>query len=301
MSRLNYHHLYYFWRVATAGNLTRVAAELHVSQSALSSQIRQLEDSMGQVLFDRSGRTLRLTEWGQQVLTYAEDIFRKGEELASLVQQGTAPDVQVIRVGVMSTMSRNFVDSFLSPLLPDPQVRLVLQSRGIAELLDNLASHTLDVVLSNINVTVNPKRIWQSQLVGQQPVSVVGPADRNPLTPFPKGFEKMRWILPSPPSEIRSGFDAFCSSHQFEPDIQAEVDDMAMLRLLARDSGALAILPQVVVRDEIQRKELSEYMELPRVTENFYAITVKRSYQPPALRTLLQQQSVSSRVLQKED
>ncbi|MEE4249817.1 MAG: LysR substrate-binding domain-containing protein [Alcanivoracaceae bacterium] len=99
----------------------------------------------------------------------------------------------------------------------------------------------------------------------------------------------MRWILPRPPSEIRAGFDAFCSSHQFEPDIQAEVDDMAMLRLLARDSGALAILPRVVVRDEIRRLELSEYMALPTVTENFYAITVQRSYQPPALRELLKQ------------
>ncbi|MEE4249818.1 MAG: LysR family transcriptional regulator [Alcanivoracaceae bacterium] len=170
MSRLNYHHLHYFWRVATVGNLTRVAQELHVSQSALSSQIRQLEESMGQPLFDRNGRNLRLTEWGQRVLTYAQDIFSKGEELASLVQRGTAPEVQVIRVGVLSTMSRNFVDAFLTPLLPDPSVRLVLQSQGIAELLDSLASHTLDVVLSNINVTVNPKRIWQSQVLARQPI-----------------------------------------------------------------------------------------------------------------------------------
>lgn len=292
MSRLNYHHLHYFWRVATVGNLTRVAQELHVSQSALSSQIRQLEDSMGQPLFDRSGRRLRLTEWGQRVLAYAEDIFSKGEELASLVQRGTVPEVQVIRVGVLSTMSRNFVDAFLAPLLPDTGVRLVLQSRGIAELLDSLASHTLDVVLSNINVTVNPKRIWQSQVIARQPVSVVGPAERKPRSHFPRGYQEMRWILPSPPSEIRSGFDAFCSSHQFEPDIQAEVDDMAMLRLLARDSGALAILPRVVVRDEIRRNELMEYMALPMITENFYAITVQRSYQPPALRELLKRQSV---------
>jgi LysR family transcriptional activator of nhaA len=269
-----------------------VAGELHVSQSALSSQIRQLEESMGQALFDRAGRSLHLTEWGQRVMTYAEDIFSRGEELASLVQQGTAPELQVIRVGVLSTMSRNFVDAFLAPLLPDPGVRLVLQSRGIAELLDNLASHTLDVVLSNINATVNPRRIWQSQLIAQQPVSVVGPADGKPRTQFPRGFGGFRWILPSPPSEIRAGFDAFCSSHQFDPDIQAEVDDMAMLRLLARDSGALAILPRVVVRDEIRRGELREFMALPKVTENFYAVTVKRSYQPPALRELLQRQSV---------
>lgn len=292
MSRLNYHHLYYFWRVATVGNLTRVASELHVSQSALSSQIRQLEDSMGQALFDRSGRSLHLTEWGQQVLAYAEDIFRKGEELSSLVQRGAAPDVQVIRLGVVSTMSRNFVDAFLAPLLPDARVRLVVQSRGIAELLDSLASHTLDVVLSNLNATVNPKRIWQSQLIARQPVSVVGPVKGRPGSRFPKGFDGMRWILPSPPSEIRAGFDAFCSFHQFEPDIQAEVDDMAMLRLLARDSGALAILPPVVVRDEIRRKELCEYMALPKVTENFYAITVKRSYQPPALRELLARSAI---------
>ena len=292
MSRLNYHHLFYFWRVARSGNLTRVAEELHVSQSALSSQIRQLEDNMGQPLFDRSGRALHLTEWGQRVLAYAEDIFRKGEELSSLVQSGVAPEVQVIRVGVLSTMSRNFVDAFLAPLLPDPSVRLIVQSRGIAELLDNLASHTLDVVLSNINATVNPKRIWQSQLLAQQPVSIVGPADARLRTRFPNRYGEFRWIVPSPPSEIRAGFDAFCSSHQFEPDIQAEVDDMAMLRLLARDSGALAILPSVVVRDEIRRRELSEFMALPRVTENFYAITVQRSYQPPALRELLKRQSV---------
>lgn len=292
MSRLNYHHLYYFWRVATVGNLTRVAEELHVSQSALSSQIRQLEDSMGEKLFDRTGRGLHLTEWGQQVLAYAQDIFTKGEELDSMIQRGAMSSRQIIRVGVLSTLSRNFVDAFLAPLLPQEDVQLVLRSHGIAELLDDLASHTLDVVLSNVNATVNPKRIWQSQLMAQQPVSIVGPARRKPRGAFPDGYRDKRWILPSPPSEIRAGFDAFCSSHQYEPDIQAEVDDMAMMRLLARDSGALAILPPVVVRDEIQRKELREYMTLPNVMENFYAISVKRSYLPPALREVLQRTSV---------
>ncbi|MGB1220178.1 MAG: LysR family transcriptional regulator [Alcanivoracaceae bacterium] len=292
MSRLNYRHLYYFWRVATAGNLTRVAQTLHVSQSALSAQIRALEESMGRDLFDRSGRRLQLTEWGQRVLTHAEAIFSRGEELESLIARGENDDEQVIRVGVLSTMSRNFVDAFLAPLLPQPSVRLVVQSRGIAELLDSLANHTLDVVLSSVNVTVNPKRLWQSQLIAQQPVSVIGPAGQRPDRRFPNGYDAHRWVLPSPPSEIRAAFDALCSSAQFEPAIQAEVDDMAMLRLLARDSGALAILPQVVVRDEIERGQLEEYMALPRVLENFYAITVKRSYLPPALAELLKRQAV---------
>lgn len=289
LQRLNYHHLYYFWRVATVGNLTRVAEELHVSQSALSSQIRQLEDSMGRPLFDRAGRGLRLTDWGRQVQAYAQDIFSKGEELASLVQQGATPNVQHVRVGVLSTLSRNFVDAFLGPLLPHPDVRITLHAQGIEALLDSLASHKLDVVLSNMSAAMNPSRIWQSRLMAQQSVSVVGPARSKPRSGFPKGYQRKRWIVPSPPSDIRAGFDAFCGSHEFEPDIQAEVDDMAMMRLLARDSGALSILPPVVVRDEIRRGELREYMTLPNVMENFYAITVKRSYLPPALRELLKQ------------
>lgn len=292
MSRLNYHHLYYFWRVARSGNLSQAARELHVAQSALSSQIRQLEDSLGQPLFDRQRGRLQVTEWGRLVLSYADEIFARGEELSSLARSGQGPAVQVVRVGVVSTMSRNFVDSFLAPLLPARDVRLVVQSRGIAELLDGLAAHTLDVVLSNINVAVNPSRPWQARLLARQPVSVIGPPGRKPRGRFPQGFEKGRWVLPSAPSETRAAFDAYCSLAQFEPDVLAEVEDMAMLRLLARDSGAYAILPPVVVRDELRRGELREYLALPDVTENFYAVTVKRSYQPAALRALLGRASI---------
>ena len=85
MSRLNYHHLYYFWRVALQGNLTHVAKELHVSQSALSSQIKQLERTMNVSLFERKGRSLNLTDMGKRVLTYANDIFNTGEELSSFL------------------------------------------------------------------------------------------------------------------------------------------------------------------------------------------------------------------------
>lgn len=61
MRNLNFHHLYYFWVVAKEGHLTRAAQQLHVAQSALSSQIRQLEEQLGNPLFKRDGRTLRLT------------------------------------------------------------------------------------------------------------------------------------------------------------------------------------------------------------------------------------------------
>jgi LysR family transcriptional activator of nhaA len=81
IEQLNFHHLFYFWRVAKTGHLTQAASELHVSQSALSSQIRQLEERIGEPLFERSGRRLLLTDTGQLVLSYAENIFGLGREM----------------------------------------------------------------------------------------------------------------------------------------------------------------------------------------------------------------------------
>jgi len=285
--RLNYHHLYYFWRVASEGNLTRVANDLHVSQSALSAQIRQLEAVTGTPLFDRQGRRLVLTEQGQRVLTYANDIFTRGEELESLFRQGLDSVVSRLRIGMLTTLSRNFIDAFIAPLLDDRSVRFSLHAMSLEGLLEGLSKHQLDLALTNSAVQGSEQQVWQSQLLARQAVSIVGPPEVKPRGRFPKGFATRRWVLPPPHSELRSAFDAFCTTWQFEPDIQAEADDMAMLRLLARDSGALAVLPPVVVRDEIHQGLLTEYLELPNVFESYYAITIRRSYMPDVLTRLL--------------
>ncbi|RYY95227.1 MAG: LysR family transcriptional regulator, partial [Comamonadaceae bacterium] len=97
MARLNYHHLHYFWAVAKEGNLTRAAARLHVSQSALSTQIRQLEEQLGQPLFERRGRVLQLTEAGRLALGYADSIFTAGTELLAVLGEGHRREKQVLR------------------------------------------------------------------------------------------------------------------------------------------------------------------------------------------------------------
>lgn len=289
MARLNYHHLYYFWQVANEGNLTRVAKSLHVSQSALSSQIRALEDSAGLVLFDRSGRTLTLTDAGRRVLEYANDIFARGEELEAWFQQGGHPENQPLRVGLISTLSRNFIDRLVLPVISAGQLRITLEARTLDDLLRGLANHQLDVALTNGDVRGSDEQLWQSQLLARQSISIFGPPNALPDAAFPRGFENRQWVLPTRDSEIRRGFEAFCSRRNYSPDILAEANDMPMLRLLARDSGALSVLPGVVVQDEVRRGLLAEYAVLPDVYESFYAITIKRRHAPAALKTLLEQ------------
>jgi len=276
MSRLNYHHLHYFWYVAKIGNLTKAAQLLHVSQSALSAQIKQLEDSIENQLFKRQNRKLILTDVGSVTFSYAESIFNQGEELEALLKKGIQNDFQVIRIGMLSTMSRNFVEEFVNPLMNNPKVKLVIAARGQTNLLNQLSNHEFDVVLTNIEVRGTNKQMWQCQLLTQQPISIIGAPGRQLSKKFNNDYHSVDWVLPLTGSPIRSAFDGLCAQYQFQPNIVGEADDMAMLRLLARDSNALAVMPEVVVKDEISAGKLTSYMTLPNIHENFYAVTVKK-------------------------
>jgi LysR family transcriptional activator of nhaA len=287
MGKLNYHHLYYFWRVAKQGNLTKTAASLHISQSALSAQIRQLEGSLGVELFARVGRQLRLTDSGQSALAFAEEIFTRGEELELLLGQGIEPAVRRLRIGVLTTMSRNFVESFIEPLLRRPNVQYQLQARGQVNLLNALANHEFDLALTNQQVVSGNQELWQCQLLARQPVAILGPPHLHLSNPFPQGYGDCDWVVPVADSPLRSAFDSFCAQQQFKPRIVAEADDMAMLRLLARDTGALAVMPEVVVKDELQQGKLVHYLTLPNAFENFYAVTVKRQLANPLVSELI--------------
>ena len=288
MTRLNYHHLHYFWAVAKDGNLTRTAEQLHVSQSALSTQIKQLEDQLGQALFTRASRALQLTEAGRVALTYADTIFETGNELTALLRDGKQLARQVLRIGGVATLSRNFQENFVKPLIKRKDVELVLQSGSLDDLLTRLSVHNLDVVLSNRKVNADSQHPWRCRRVARQPVSLVGkPLGKGKAFRFPQQLAEEPLLLPGRDSDIRAGFDVLCDQLGLRYQVLAEVDDMAMLRLLARDSGHVALVPSIVVQDELRSGKLQEYCVVPNLHENFYAITVQRHFEPPLLKTLL--------------
>jgi LysR family transcriptional activator of nhaA len=282
---LNFHHLHYFWAVAKDGNLTRTAARLHVSQSALSAQIRQLERALDVDLFARAGRRLVLTEAGRLALDYAKNIFGTGDELVATLKSGRSAE-HVLRIGAVATLSRNFQESFVTPLLAQPNARLLLQSGSLDDLLNRLARHSLDLVLSNRPAPRDAGSAWRCRRIARQGVSIVGRPRKKPFR-FERDLADALMILPGPDSEIRTEFDALCEQLGLKFRVLAEVDDMATMRLLARDTGGLALLPTVVVRDELGSGVLRKLCTVPDLFENFYAITVDRSYQHPNLRTLL--------------
>jgi LysR family transcriptional activator of nhaA len=288
LAQLNFHHLLYFWRVAKLGHLTRAANELNTSQSAVSAQIRQLEDRIGEDLFVRSGRRLSLTDTGQLVLAYAENIFGLGQEMLGRLQ-GRSAGIARLRVGSVSTLSRNYQENWLRPVLADPSVVLTLESGLLDGLITRLTQHQLDVVLANETVPTDPDRPLLCQFLGSQSISLVGPASRwkSQTLRIPEDLDGLEIALPGPRHALRTQFDALCTTAGVVPRLRAEVDDMAMLRLIARDSGWLTVLPEVVVQDELRAGTLITVGRLNALQERFYAITTPSRHRIDVLEHLM--------------
>lgn len=288
MPFLNYHHLRYFRVIARELSLTRAAEKLNLSTPALSIQLKQLEESLGHALFTRERGGLQLTEAGRLALEYAESIGRAGEELMDVMQHRPRGGRQVLRVGAVATLSRNFLLEFLRPALHRPDVEVVVRSGGLRELLVSLHSHQVDLVLSNQAARRDAETPWHSHLLAELPVSLVGtPAWKKKRLKFPAGLADVPVILPSLESNTRAGFDRLLAAAGVRPRVIAEVDDMAMLRLLARETGALALVPPVVVADELQSGRLVERCSIPQLVESFYAVTAERRFPHPLLREVM--------------
>lgn len=281
MDDLNFRHLRYFRAVAHDGNLTRTAGRLNLSQSALSTQIRQLEARLGQALFDRKGRRLVLTEAGQLALDHADRIFAAGAELTATLT-GRSAARRPLRVGALSTLSRNFQMAFLAPLAGREDVDLVLRSGNAAGLLEDLRTLALDVVLT----TEPPPRDGGTDVIAtplaEQSVRLCGRPGRLAHPTLSAMLASEPVILPTE-SSIRTGFDTLVSRLGLTPRIAAEVDDMAMVRLLARADMGLAIVPEVVVADELGDGTLMAAPHPLQIVESFYAVTVPRQFPNPLL------------------
>ncbi len=292
MRDLNYNHLRYFWVVAHEGSLTRAATRLHLSQSALSVQVQKLEAQIGHPLFERIGKRLKLTEAGRIALDYADTVFSAGAELLSTLQGRPVDRRRMLTLGSLTTLSRNFQLDFLRPLIGRDDVEIVVRSGAMRDLLAQLESHAMDVVLSNSAVPRDARTPLRHYLLNEQSVSLVGkPRRRRKPFRFPDDLRHEPVLLPGPDSELRMAFDRLLELAGIRPIILAEVDDMAMLRLMAREHDAVTLVPPIVVRDELKARVLVEHCQIPSVKESFYAIVLKRQFPNPLVSALVERQA----------
>ncbi len=203
-------------------------------------------------------------------------------------------------VGSVATLSRNFQLSCLQPFIGRDDVELVLRSGSLSELLAQLKAHTLDVVLSNLPVKREASTDWHSYLLEKQPVALVGKKRRGKKFSYPDDLKETPLLLPTLDTNLRVSFDLVMERQGVRPIIAAEIDDMAMMRLLARDGAGVALVPPVVVTGELKREELIELHRFPDIFESFYAIAPSRKTPNPLVQEMIKaQQDLNKKSLSK--
>jgi LysR family hydrogen peroxide-inducible transcriptional activator len=142
------HQLRYFCAIADSGSFSRAAQQTHVSQPSLSQQIRKLEDELGARLFDRLGRTVRLTELGRGFLPRARAILRDLEAARSDVVERKASISGAVSVGVIPTIAPYFLPPVLATFSRKfPQASVTVTEEITPLLLERLRGGNIDVAI----------------------------------------------------------------------------------------------------------------------------------------------------------
>lgn len=139
-------HLRYFIALAGALNFTRAAERLHVTQSTLSHQIRQLEEELGHRLFERNGRRVALTQEGAEFLHHATRALREIDQGLGALRPGGAQAQGELRVGATNTFCLAFIPDCVAGFMErHPQVRVIVEELAADQIVARLQDGSLDL------------------------------------------------------------------------------------------------------------------------------------------------------------
>jgi LysR family transcriptional activator of nhaA len=290
MDWLNYHHLLYFWSVAKHGTMTKACEELRLAQPTISGQIRLLENTLGEKLFIRTGRRLALTELGQLVFKYAEDIFSTGQELMNTVKgQGNGQPTRLV-VGIADAVPKPLATQLLkSALKLYRPTRLVCQEDKLRQLLTDLTAHRSDLVIADTPAPPSIKEHTYNHPLGESGVTLFATAKLTAQyrRDFPQSLRGAPLLLPTSNAMLRRLVDQWLVNYGLQPNIVGEFDDSATLKSFGQDGHGIFPGATVIEKEICRQYRVQVVGQLDSLKQHFYAITVERRLKHPAVLALV--------------
>lgn len=287
---LNYHHLRYFWAVATEGNLASAAEKLGVSIQTVSGQISKLEGDLGRTLFQLEGRRLVLTEAGRVARRYADEIFRLGEQMLDSLADESLERTLRLTIGVSDVLPKTASYRLLAPVLHgDLQVKIECIEGRFEELLPSLLLHRLDLVLSDRPYAQGGPQQIRSHLLGKSPVAIFGSAALVAQLSgnFPKCLNGKPMLLPTHGSVLRAQIDDWFTQHRVQVNVVAEFDDGALMKTFGMHGEGFFPAPFLDPTDITAQFQVSHVGQVEDVYENYYALVDRPKMNNPAVQALL--------------
>lgn len=279
---INYHHLYYFMTIAEEGTVSRAAEKLRLGQPTLSAQLKQFEESIGVLLFERRHKKLVLTEQGKVALDYAKGIFRMGSEMYEVLHDRIKPLRPNLHIGTLDSVSKQVVLQLVKQALHISPCQITLSEGKAGELLRELTTHRMDLLVTNFLPTGLDGKGLFPKAITKKNVSFYGAPKFKALRKgFPQSLSGVPMIFPTYDSRLRQDLDHWAKVHEIELNIMTESQDIAVKKLMAVSELGLIPTAGHTVTGQVLRGELVEIGQLRGVWEELFLVTAQRKLENP--------------------
>ena len=292
MEWLNYHHLFYFWNVAKEGTVSAAAEQLHVARTTVTAQVRELEKAAGAKLFEKKGRYLELTEFGQHVYRYAEEIFTIGRELKDFMKTGKLGKVKKFVVGMPDVVPKLVAFELLKPAIHHPDgFQIVCHEGKLPELVADLALHRLDLIISDAPAPPTVDVRAYSHRLGECGLSFLAVPElaRKHRRKFPASLNGAPVCLPTDHTAVRRSLNHWLDDNDIHPQIVAEFEDSALLKVFGQSGLGIVPIPTAIEKEVISQYGMQLVGRLEDVIDRFYAISVEKRVHHPATLAIVKQ------------
>lgn len=290
MNWLNYHHLLYFYTIATEKSVTAAAARLRIGQPALSAQLKALEKNLGHPLFERRNRKLILTEMGKIVFDYADEIFRLGKEMIETISDRPGARKIHLSIGALDGVAKQMVHRLVDFAYSSGPCFISLFEGEGETLLRGLESHQLDLVITNSPAPIAPMTEYRSRLIAEYEVGLFGSSNFKHLkSKFPKSLTAQPVIYPTRHSKLRRDFEQYLESHKISVQAVGETQDVEVLKRLSVSGLGLIPISVGAVKEEIENGSLHLIGKIPSVTEQIWLTSASRKIENPLALKIMKQ------------
>lgn len=288
MKWLNYHHLIYFREISNEGSISKASEKLLIGQPALSAQLKQLEDQLGIILFERKNRKLILTDAGKVALKYANEIGQLGQELIQVINDKSYSNKTPFRLGALDSVPKQIVWEIVQKARNANDCFVSIVEGNQEELTTELLSRNIDCFISNHSGDISKDKNMNSKSFVKAPVSIYGAKQfLSCKTNFPKSLNNQPMILPTHHSKLRHDLDYFFDSKKIKILSELETEDTSLMKIFAAQGAGLAALPDIAALDLVRNSTLYKIGTLPNVKEEYWLISTKRTIDNPIASLLM--------------
>lgn len=291
MKELNFRHLYYFWMIAREGGLSRASERLDLTPQTLSGQLAALEHQLGGALFLRRNRQLKLTDFGETVFRYADEMFTTAESLSELLQQPPEHRPLSLAVGLSASIHKLIGYHLLEPALSlSREVRLQCQTGDTDSLLDRLARKELDVVLTDRQPPSAKAGSFHTYRLASSSISLFAaqPLAEMLRRDFPTSLDGAPFLATSVAAPYFTELMNWFAGNRVRVRVVAEVDDSALIKVFGRQGLGYFAAPTAIESEVCRQYQVEPVASITEVQDILYAITRSGGSHHPAVEAIVQ-------------